>query len=430
MNAELTLVQPRPQPLGWYVRAGYNDHLTLSKFVEGGGRPAGVVLLPEYAQRHESLRGHLKTTHVELILETHALEQGFVEANRRPSLQALPWRTARAHTAKDLNGIKGAQYIRLLVDAIATFGYDAVLAPSHYLAQAENDPWFRRDLVLAARLRRELDKRGLTKVRIYYRVAAPAALLREDHAHAQAIASELARLDIDAVWLLLHPFGDASSGVVNLNGYMRAARAFHRVGRPVVAERVGAVGLLLQALGAIAGSCSGMGYGEQFDVATLSATGTGGYGPPPRIYLNTLMAQVPRDVAEALFKKQPFKALHTCGRWCCPNGVSDTLRDTALHFAVQREAETLRLSGAPQQHRANVYITEMLSPATRYLVTASNADRALKRALDRTVSWGIAADGWIRSGGSTEYNVPPFGERYPMQSTSSGLLRVVENDAS
>ena len=81
----------------------------------------------------------------------------------------------------------------------------------------------------------------------------------------------LKTIEIDAVWLRIHPFGTTAAGPIALRGYIEACRDLHRVGVPLVAERSGTIGVALMAFGAVGGIESGITLGERFDARTLAA---------------------------------------------------------------------------------------------------------------------------------------------------------------
>lgn len=415
MRSSLRLVVSEPQPAGWYVTAGWGDHEVVRRFLAGGGKLTGVVVSAGLDERQQALRVEARDKGVEVVLDTHAFEQSFEGGNSRGLIQRLPWARSTPARPRDLRGKAAASIIRAIADEIESLGCDAVIAPSHYLAAGISDRWFSVDLVLALRLRRELARRGRSNVRVYYRLGLAAALIRKDPDQVSAIAAQLRKLDIDAVWLRIHPFGTGNCGPLLFRAYMRACRTLHRIGVAVVAERTGTIGLALVALGAVGGIESGVGTGENFDVGQLvrvpNLPRDGGFGPAPRVYFPGLMSYLSRSDAEVFLANRVMRAQYGCTASCCRNGVHEMLRDPRRHMLHTRSAELAHLSVTPEEHRPAIYVDEMLAPATRRIVQAANVAQSLRPALERLATLGNTIEEVQKEGLSLRYQLPPLGER-------------------
>jgi hypothetical protein len=288
----------------------------------------------------------------------------------------LPWAGSQPHRPADITGPGGYRMADTIAEFVADKQFSAVLAPAHYIS-GPNDPWLQIDEAVTGRLRRTLDANGQADVPIFYPLALAGKVLL-DSEQRSALKPFLARLPVDAIWLRVHPFG-SNSGPSALRGYIEACRDLHDLGLPLVAERSGTVGLALMAFGAVGGIENGVTIGEKFDASRLIHPPQGGksFSPPARVYVPDLGLFLTRTQAKDLFQTPRMKMFACRDTDCCRNGAQDMIREPRRHFVIQRMGEVGRLSQVAEAARANVYLEEMLRPATDRL------PRVLQAKLDR-----------------------------------------------
>ncbi len=148
----------------------------------------------------------------------------------------------------------------------------------------------------------------------------------------------------------LNPISD---GVEKLAQYVQMLLALQRSGLPVIAGRVGAFGLLLQALG-IPSFDSGLNQAEAFDLATLNrpltdsererrlAGRTGGAGK--RVYVEALKTTLPARAVEAIMTDRNIRSHFACALGCCATaGFEDLLQRRGSHYLWVRHDEVAKL---------------------------------------------------------------------------------------
>src|SRR5690242_10814992 len=87
----------RPDPFGFYVRVGFNDHLELLNLLSTGERGMfGFVIEAQYVQRHHELITEALRRGFDVILDpkTHPLALPY---GHKDSLGSLPWGGERHH---------------------------------------------------------------------------------------------------------------------------------------------------------------------------------------------------------------------------------------------------------------------------------------------------------------------------------------------
>lgn len=418
MKTQLQLMRPRPSAIGWYLRAGYNQHHAIGRLLQAKTGPSGVVIHPgkQIAEIQQGLRAQLMERDIEMVMDTHAVEQGFDGSNSRGTIQDVPWSSSKPSRPRDFDAETTRATARKIADRVQDLGAQSVVAPTHYLRAGTQDRWLPVDRDLVLNLRKELDRRGLQAVLIYYRVCAPAQLLRARSLELSNLVGEVAKLPIDAIWLRLNPFGTSASGPgpIALAGYWSIARAFHAIGVPIVAERVGAVGLGLAAFGAIGGLEGGLTIGESFDVGSLTTPPPSGkgFGVPKRVWMPEFLAYVSYADADRFFQNRQMVTRFGCSSWCCRrNGPQDTLRDPRLHFGVRFAEQIDELSRTPAIHRAGVFMKEHLDPATRNVIQAAKVVESLEPTIARNATWGSTFEQLETTEQSLRYELPPFGVR-------------------
>lgn len=147
---------------------------------------------------------------------------------------------------------------------------------------------------------------------------------RKAIANPELVVNRLLDYPIDAVYvqaLRLDPVGDSPE---KLAQYVRFLLAVTELRLPVIAGRVGAFGLVLQALG-IAAFDSGLGQAERSDLAALNRPpterelerrGKGG-GPDRRIYLEQLKTTLQGRHAGAILADRGLRSRFICSLGCC-----------------------------------------------------------------------------------------------------------------
>lgn len=393
MNATL---QPRrlraaPEPLGSFIRPGYNDHVVMAQaLAERRGSGSGLVINPVHADRQFPLTAEARAAGVETVLDSKSLELSAPGGYASSGVPRLPWAAQGAmHSPLTLAGPEGARMVRTLAEYAAEGTFSAILAPSHFLADAVS-PWWAVDAALTVSLRRTLDELGMTNSLIYYPVMIRTTTLLNPEVMGQLVR-HLGRLPIDGLWLRLHPFGTTKSGPLVLKRYLQLCRQLHSLGIPIVAEHSGSVGVALLAFGAVGGIESGVTFSDTVNldrVLGLPQPDSRGFSPPPRVYLHQFGAFMEQSVAREFFAKRGTKALHGCqDATCCPRGWVDMVSNPRLHFLRQRAREVAQLTAMPPSLRAGHYMENFLRPASDRAMRAAEIEPSLVSVRKRLDSW-------------------------------------------
>jgi hypothetical protein len=407
------LLRPVGDSLGSYLRVGRQDHAFLAQMlVDGKPVGGGLIADPANIEHHKDLWIEAKLRGVETVLDPRTLDLSTPGGFLRGGARELPWASDRLHTPDALYGQAGEDLCDQLVDMIEVAGHSAVLAPTHLIGSI-NDPWLEIDSELCHALRNSLNKHGFNSLPIYYPLIVKTENFYDERWRAW-VASYLRALPIDAIWLRVHPFGTPKSGPLALKRYLTACRDLHSLGRPLVGEHTGAVGVGLMAFGALGGVESGITVIDHTDLSNWLRipAKSGGGGNEARIYLHQIGAFLDRSKAEALFNKSGMRAAHSClDTSCCRRGWRDTQMKYREHFVMQRAREVSALSRAPEPLRAGHYMENFLRPASDKAVRASEVEPALLGVRKRLDSWRGTLGSDLATNPVHTFSLPAAGKR-------------------
>ncbi|MEK6190735.1 MAG: hypothetical protein AABM41_00260 [Chloroflexota bacterium] len=412
MRAQLKLLPPAKPRLGLYLRPGRNDHTVFEQLLAEDRAVSGLVLDSRLYARQADLRDALIRNGVHAVLDTDFMEAATPGGSVLAGIADLPWAALVTSDPADMHGEVARKLANLVADRVTAGSFSAVLAPTHLLESA-SDAWFAVDRAVASALRAELDRRQLRDVAIFYPLAIPGTVLRDGTQRAIVIEA-LKSIEIDAVWLRIHPFGTTSAGPIALRGYIEACWDLHRVGVPLVAERSGTIGVALMAFGAVGGIESGITLGERFDARSLTGPRNPDAKPfshAPRVYIQGIGAFLVRASADSLFQNRQMQAALACrDSACCRRGVIDMIKDPRRHFVLRRVGEVDRIGSAPADHRPGIYLEDFLRPATDLALRASRVLPELVPAHQRLESWRFTL-GAIERAGIISVSDPAVGQR-------------------
>lgn len=407
-------LRPVSDPIGSYLRVGSKDHTFLAQMlVDGRSIGSGLVADPAQLKQHKDLWTEARQQGVETVLDPRSLELSTPGGILRGGARDLTWAPRDLHTPDSLYGRAGEDLSDQLVDMVSTAGHTAVLSPTHLLA-SPRDPWLDVDADLTHALRSSLNGAGLQHVPIYY----PLITKTEnffDSDWRTIVVGYLRQLPIDAVWLRIHPFGTAKSGPLTLKRYLAACRDLHQLGRPLVGEHTGAVGVGLVAFGALGGVESGVTVNDHTDLSDWLRVPTkrGGGGGEARIYLHQLGTFLAWSKAEALLNRSGMKAAHGClDTSCCPRGWKDMQLRYREHFVTQRAREVGALSQVPETLRAGHYLENFLRPASDRAVRAAEVEPGLLSTRKRLDSWRGTFGNDMTTNPVHSFSPPAAGKRH------------------
>jgi hypothetical protein len=168
--------------------------------------------------------------------------------------------------------------------------------------------------------------------------------------------------------------------------YVRLLEKLEALGLPVIAGRVGAFGLVLEAAG-VGLFDSGLGEAEAFDFASLTRprrrTNEGDRGPKGdrRVYLESLKTTLRGRHADAILAQPELRSRFVCNLGCCRfRGFDGFAERRRQHYLWVRHSEVARLAGEPTKAMRLDRVHRQLVEArdSSAVVTRTLADRQLE----------------------------------------------------
>ena len=365
----LRIIRPAPLPLGLYIRTGKDGRADLENFILAN--PAGINGLVVEAKRlkhQKELMSLASDRRIDLILDpqTQAMAQ---VGGYKSSMDSLPWSKKRIHTLGDFStSASKRELANLIAQFVIENKFTQVLAPTHLISGAD-DPWLEVDMMATQELRLALDRNGARSVDIAYSLALSYECFRTE-AKRQAVLSKIEQLPANSVWLAVDGCGARSSPLA-ITKYCDAARDFHSLDVPLVADHMGGIpGLALLAFGAVGGIAHGQGVGERFNCGSWRRIPQkGGGGAVQRYYVPSLDMMLKRDQIEKAVETAGAKArsIFLCRNTaCCPTGYADMMHNGHRHFLFQRIQEVNGLSQIPETLRPRKFLEDHVRAASDY----------------------------------------------------------------
>jgi hypothetical protein len=347
------------------------DALAGPTLFDPGVRLGGAVIEATYAAEDPPLVKRLREEKVPRIIDPQT--QRFVGGRflQVATLSGLPYAPAAPFAADSFTPADASQLARGALLFEQEHGADHYLAPT--LPQADQDfqAWLRHnDQLLAAACAlnggADLDRQPLI---------AQVAPGRMALAHPELIVNRLLDYPIDGVYVQPLNLDPVKDSLEKLNQYVAFLSAISERGLGVIASRVGAFGLVLQALG-VAAFDSGLAQAEASNLAQLNRPmtekelerrreGKGGGGPDRRIYLEPLKTTVQgKHAAVILGPEAGLRGRFTCTRGCCQyRGFEDLPDRRRQHFLWARSGEVDELRARPTEALRRDHVHEQLRDA-------------------------------------------------------------------
>lgn len=171
--------------------------------------------------------------------------------------------------------------------------------------------------------------------------------------HRESLLIPLMDFSVDAVYVQPTKLSPTRDGVEVLVRYLRVLRSIQENRLPVFAGRVGAFGLLLEAL-RVDSFDSGLGEAEAFDLAAANRRRrprpgrSAGGGRRRRVYIEQLKSTILSRDVDAIFAEPGFRSRFACTLPCCRfSGFERLAERRRQHYLRVRIEEVSRISRLP-----------------------------------------------------------------------------------
>jgi eukaryotic-like serine/threonine-protein kinase len=326
--------------------------------------------------------------------ETHRLSRS--DFTYTESLRALPYVKQPLmpwHHRDLVSDQRCRSFVRTVLDHEHDLGATIYVAPYFYVSDLETDrPWVMTNARMVIEARRYLRELG-EKQPLWAVICTDAeALCREEVQH--NLVTLYSTEEVDGFWFLIN-FDELTVNAVQLTSYLATLLRFRRLRKPVIAGRVGSLGLGMCAVG-VTGFSSGMTTQENFawSYFTQRAQISGGQ---QRFYVEELLQHVSFDVARTILSSG-WEARHRC---TCPSCAGKMLDDQLQwqaareHFLYIRSRQIDYLGAADPSSRVELF-REMVRAAQQ---EASGLTRqGIRIRHEHFARWLLAFDNLVDQG--------------------------------
>lgn len=356
------------------VRISQHDGRVIEEALAGptlfdrGVRLSGGVVEATYAATEPPLLKRLREDGVPYILDPQTARfvgERFLDVEH---FERVPYRPDAPVTADGLTPSGAEELAKAVMRFEQEAGASCYLAAGVPYADGDLDSWIRHnDRLLSASC--AANGTGETERRPLIAQVLPG---RKALASPNLIVNRLVDHPVDAVYVQPLRLNPARDSLEKLATYVEFLLALKAAGLSVIAGRVGAFGLVLQALG-IQRFDSGLCQAEAFDLASLNRPLTerehqrrseGGGGGDRRVYIEQLKTTLKGRHARAILANRQLRGRFTCSLGCCQHRGFDELPDRRRqHYLWVRDNEVSELSARPTDALRVDWIHERLRDA-------------------------------------------------------------------
>jgi hypothetical protein len=310
----------------------------------------GAVIEATFAATEPPLLGRLQEGHVARLIDPQALRfttETYLDIPVLSELDYAPERPIQpgSHSENELRDL-----VRLALLFQQDHHASAYLVPGLPVADQNLEGWLalNRDV---HRIAADLNGRAEIERRELVGFLAPGRRALSDP---NALISLVADLPVTAVYVQPLRLKPTRDGVEKLVQYVRFLNGLADLDLAVLAGRVGAFGLLLQAIGVAAFFDCGLGDAESFELSALNGPRPrrsherGSAGRNRRVYLSQLKTTLQSQYAEAILGEPGLRARFTCELGCCRfAGLADVVERRRHHYLRVRQHEVAEVATLP-----------------------------------------------------------------------------------
>jgi serine/threonine protein kinase len=338
-----------------WIRLLHNEKSAVTRALDHCTVDAAVFqanYLPKYKGQLEALRD----AGVPYLFDPSTNRLAYSKFTQTDGLRALPYVYDKMNrlTPKSLASLeKQKDYAKDVLDWQISNGCHWLVSPFHFSRDLSSE-WIDLDLKLFAEARDYLKAKGRSE-RLFHGVCFNIEAFTDAESRA-ALVNTLSRSQADGYLFYVDPIEERTAVAGQLFSYLNILLDFKQLGRPVVASRIGNLGLGVVALGIDAFEVGIASLGA-FSEKDLLEDRPVGYNMQKRYYVPQLMTSLGLDLAVQILGSPAFAKL------ACHCPFCEGRRDVSLgqgakeHFLFQRAEEMKALNSLLESGRLDWFLT-------------------------------------------------------------------------
>ena len=343
------------QPKQCLIRLLPNEKSVIDRATATGARVDGVVFQANYLPLYEGHLELLRERGIPYFFDPSTNRLPYSKFTQTKGLRELPYVYDRMNrlTPARLKAIADIrQYVEDVLNWQIRYGCDRLVAPFHF-SKGLGSEWHSLDLKLLAESREYLDAKGRGE-KLFAGVCVNIEEFTDEESR-KALVNAYSRYAADGYLFYVDPIQERTAVPAQLYSYLSMLLDFKELDRPVVAGRVGNMGLGVLALGVDAFE-AGVASLTFFTEQDLLEDRPAGYTMQTRYYMPDLLASVQLETATDILAAPEFKRL-ACKCPHCQGQTGSAIGKRAKeHFLHLRAKEIEALNSCPESERLSVFL--------------------------------------------------------------------------
>ncbi len=325
------------QQKSFFIRLLHTEKTEIENFVRRGGHVDGVEYQANYLPNFQKQVEDLKKFKIPFYFDPSTNRLAFSKFSETNSLINLPYVYDEFNklTPKKLSTLEQMErYVSDVLDWQLRWGVEKLVAPFHY-SQYIGDEWLEIDLKLVEETRAFLQKKRIEK-EFYAGVCVDIEELTDEENRIDLV-NRYSKVLPDGFIFYISNISEKITNISQLYGYIKLLLKFKTLKRPIIAARVGNLGLGLLYLGIDAFS-SGIASLSSFSAANLLSNRPVGYTMQRKYYIPQIFSYFDIDKAVEVLRYNP-KLICNCKFCQGKNDVIHLNKYSKLHFLEIRSQE-------------------------------------------------------------------------------------------
>ena len=352
---------PAPAAAAWgfgrkmcFIRLLHNEKSVLERFLKD--RPIdGVVFQANYIPRYEGHLGVLRAHGVPYLFDPSTNRLTYSKFSETEGLKNLPYVFDKMNrlTAADLRSIADIRrYVKEVLNWQIAHGCTYLVAPFHF-SKTLTSEWLEVDLKLLSESREYLTSKGRTE-KLFGAICTNIEDLTDEE-NRKVLVNRYSKEPADGYLFYVDLIQEQTNVPGQLYSYLSVLVDFKALGKPLIACRVGNMGLGVVSLGIDAFE-TGIASLSFFSEKTLLEDRPVGYTMQIKYYVPELLTNLQMETATDILASGQYASL-ICRCPCCGSRTDDSLRRVHKdHFLYHRVREMKEINALPAAERLPAFL--------------------------------------------------------------------------